>query len=290
MQHYIATPKVIHAVARRTITDDATLARCKPAWESWNWLYKLGGVIPAHYWSYKRDARDIGDPRDLPYFKDILEHGLSYATSPYDVIFWTNDDNILHPVALEEIRRHVALHDCGTASRVELKIDPSLLPEMYHPVTKFMEIGEPHVGRDILAFSVGWLERHWDMIPDFICGGWGWDLCMAALVRFVHGYKNVKVQDFFDIWPGCEMPYGLVMHIYHSPKWKEDEAKAGVEQPCNVHDRRLFEQWKKLYWPSLDMSKLTDFVWPVSAIIRSVRLQEHYDYQWTHLAKLQQDL
>jgi hypothetical protein len=269
--------KIIHCVSRREIADEFTLARCRRAWESWQYLYTLGGVEKAHCWKMPRDARAIGDKRDLPYLKDALRFGMNRADSEEDVVFFSNDDVIFHPYTLPEIKRHIVLYEAGSMRRVDIDTtkQPTRdavfeLPPLYSPPYKFMAVGWPHLGRDAFVFTVAWLNRHWDRIPDFLLGSPCWDMCMAALIRTLKGYRLDKLADMYDNWLGCELPDGLCIHESHEAAWTQ---KDNIDtSPANNYNRELLNNWLRLYWPLINIHTIAKHEWPKGAIVRYLQL------------------
>lgn len=233
--------KIIHCVERHPERDPATKARKEKAWKSWEVLYQQG-VIPAHYENYVRDARSIGDPRDLPYLKDVLAHGMAMAGED-DIICFTNDDNILHPDLPKALRLFVDLFEAGTSQRREFHgayPDEPATPEMI-----VLQSGH-HMGRDLAFFSKRWLMAHWDELPDFILGSPVFDLCLAAMVRKSKGFgttrQNIEIHN-----PVCELSLGYVSHLAHDPVWNA----LPLSTPSTAHNHKCFETWAKVYAPEV---------------------------------------
>ena len=262
-------PRILHVVSRREIKDEETKSRCSRAFESWSVLYSLGGVVPVHVWENNRDARSIGSTRDLPFLKDVLQCALDKAESPYDVVFFTNDDNILHPLVVREVRRHCELYNTGSLRRVDIDSkDAGLrMPPLSHPPVAFLNLGRPHVGRDGFVFNAGWLKDNLQLIPDFLLGAWGWDVAVSILVRLVAGQKVTALQQLYDTIQGCELPDGILIHLSHDAMWSSGTWNEKAE---NRHNQRLFNGWARRYCPSLkDRDLIEPHTFPISAIIRA---------------------
>jgi hypothetical protein len=215
------TRRLFHCVERHNESNPAESARKKVAWDSWDVLYNKG-VIPCHTWEpYDRDARGLGDRRPLPFLKDILKNGMDQAGYD-DIIFWSNDDNILHPELSDLLTFHCAVYEVCTSRRMEFRKNPfpkqpNLVPEEY------ARLGEHHIGRDIFAATKRWLVTHWDHFPDVVLGEPLFDLHLAAMVRLYFNYKSDKKSLFNDnIFP-CELPLGYCSHIFHTPKWTQEQ-------------------------------------------------------------------
>jgi hypothetical protein len=77
---------VLHAFERHA-TKESRVKAAQTTWASTGWKQ-----VP--YEKYKRDARQIGDRRDLPFLRDVLDNALAHAKDR-DAIVLTNDDNTL---------------------------------------------------------------------------------------------------------------------------------------------------------------------------------------------------
>jgi len=282
-------PKIIHVVPRYQITDKPTIQRCERAWESWAWLYNTAGVVPAHIWDIERDSRSIGEPRVLPFVVDVFNKGIGHTIHTDDIIFFTNDDIIIHPMALHEIRRHVMLYEAGTIRRVDINTRPGtkrshLLPMLCEPPARFMELGIPHCGRDGFVFTVDWYLRHRNDIPDFIIGAPFWDLWFAAYVRLQKGYRHQGINAYYDNMPGCEVADGILIHEMHIGKWEHGTDEDRNRRPANAHNQKLFFKWCNEYWPDMTWEKVRQQRFHLGAINRYRKLAEYVGYSTNELA------
>lgn len=237
-------PTLIHAVETHGIRDD----RVRRAQASWVKLYEKG-VIPSHLaeQEYPRVAsKTIGDRRALPYLKDVLLKARRMAKQPHDIIFFTNDDNFLHPMTPERLIPHVLLYECACTQRVEFKGKP-VPPDTLAP-EQFASAGHHHMGRDLFAFTVKWLDAHWNEMPDFILGASDWDLCLAAMVRLHFGIESTRRNLEDHIFP-AELARGLVSHEYHAPAW--DHPLNTNAAPSQKYNRKLFLAWATYKLPHL---------------------------------------
>lgn len=260
---------IYHVVSRRDIADGKTLARCRRAWESWNCLYQHPDVIPVNVWENeaKRTSKTIGSKRSLPFLVDVLKVGMARTNNPYDIVMFTNDDNILHPMLIDEVKRHAALYAVGSAHRVEMDVSNEQMPAMFSPPVAFLQLGKPHVGRDLFIFNAGWLQENIKMIPDFLLGSWGWDICLAQLVRLTRGVRTSSVNELYDVVEGCELPDGLVIHQSHKPVWNDGDWE---KLPENLYNKQTYEKWNRLYSVDSVTSKalLVKHEFPISAVVR----------------------
>lgn len=244
------TRTIIHAVEMHHSADPVEANRKGIAQESWKALYDKG-VVPRHYdSSMGRNAHDeIGEPRKLPYLKDVLAYAMANA-QPDDIIFWTNDDNFLHPSLVEALRYHVSLYEVCCSQRCEFI--NTAMPPASRPHTEFAGAGRAHMGRDLFAFTVDWLDRHWNEIPDAILGCSDFDLHLACIVRNHFKIKSTRRNLEDCIFP-AELERGYVSHQYHPPAWNRPEYTNS--SPGQLHNRSLFAAWAKINAPHLQFDK-----------------------------------
>lgn len=207
---------IFHCCERHEDTNPQELTRKRFAWDSWDVLYGQG-VIPVHYWApYGRDATSLGDRRPLPFLKDVLQKALDQATEK-DIIFFTNDDNWLHPELPDMLKFQVGIYGVCTARRTEFK-QPFPRRKDLSP-DDISKAGEHHIGRDLFAATQLWLTNHWSKIGDFVLGEPLFDLALASLVRNYFGYRSDRRSLLHaNIFP-CELPQGYVAHQFHTPRW-----------------------------------------------------------------------
>lgn len=227
------TRTIYHCVERHAGKD----YRKERAQKSWNNLYQRG-VVPMHLWQYPRNAKQtIGDPRELPYLKDVLAPAVQAANDD-DIIMLTNDDNMLHPELVEELQLHIGIYEAACSFRCEwhgpMRIEDS--PEFWRRHSR------PHIGRDLFAFTKRWLASHWGELPDFLLGASEWDLCLAAMIRLSHSIASTPKNIIQPLWPS-EMNKGYVGHEAHAAFWsrKDNEHTA----PSQIYNRTLFREWAK---------------------------------------------
>jgi hypothetical protein len=234
---------IFHAVERHEGMDERKMR----AQSSWDRLY-FQGVLPCHFWRYPRTAREIGDPRALPYLKDVLEFAMRQA-GDNDIIMWTNDDDWLHPELPELLKAHVTDHGpcCSKRCDVATPIASEVLP-----LDDYVKRSFPHMGRDMFAFTKLWLKKYWQEIPDFILGASDFDIALAAIIRLRNGVKTTY-ESLYDTLLPSEIPDGYVVHEGHVAAWLAPEnIKAAASQK---HNRRLFREWAKANLPALKFSE-----------------------------------
>ncbi len=239
------SPKIIHCTERHPVTNPAEILRRQKVLSSWDTLYASGRVVPAHYWEYERDATGMEDRRRLPYLKDVLANGLKQARD-CDIIMWTNDDVILHPDLPDELEWHISLYQACTSHRCEFHYHP--MPPLASAPKVFAAAKDNHMGRDLFAFSVPWLKKYIDAIPDFLLGASDFDLFMAAFIRHQKGYLSTK-KNFYDVIPCADLRRGYVIHQWHEPAWSLPDNH--LTAPSQLHNRKLFSDWGKAHVPTL---------------------------------------
>lgn len=240
------TRRLFHCVEQHTEKNRSETVRKAQAQKSWEPLYAQGVIrCCLEEEHYPRTARDIGEKRKLPYLKDVLNLAMKQA-QPDDIIFFTNDDIVLHPELPELLRFHVGVYECCSASRCEFKGRP--MPPMNRPPSEFAQLGNPHMGRDLFAFTKRWLESHWQEMPDFILGASEFDLCMATMIRNHFGIRTSR-QNLEAIIHPAELPRGYISHSFHSPFWN---TPANVNTaPSQIWNRTRFRDWAAVHAPQL---------------------------------------
>jgi hypothetical protein len=235
------TRRIYHAVERHEGGD----ARVQAAQASWDTLYE-NGVIPCHYWRYERTALEIGDHRALPFLKDVLKSAMDQAGDD-DIIFWTNDDNLLHPQLPEILRFCVSVYDAVCSQRCEFK---RRIP-VNATTEDWVKAASPHMGCDLFAFKKSWLTQHWNEIPDFILGASIFDLAMACLIRLDKGIITTQRNIRHHIFP-AELPLGYIGHVWHKSSWNLSK---NARSPAEKWNKRLFQEWAVTRLPELKFDK-----------------------------------
>lgn len=208
--------------------DDETHRRLMVARESREAEYlAYPGMWMAPAMSFARNSKKLGDDQPpVPFVRDMISQGLSYAKSTADIIFITNADVGFVPA----ITRAAEWGRCAHHMRRRdfPRIDQPITPER-------MTEGFEYSGADGFAFSVKWWKEHGKLFPDMLLGRYGWDSGMRNLVRRSGG-AEVKNQ----LW-----------HESHSAPWSETahdiENNAG-----NRHNRALLEAWIEKYGGSVE--------------------------------------
>lgn len=229
--------RFVHVVERHLQRDLDSERRVNNAVESWAYHYSQG-MKSCHVWDYPRAADEtIGDPRHLPYLKDLLAEGLKIADQPDDIVLLTNDDTVLHHHIVPAMTRMLQNVDALSSFRMNFKQKD--MPALDTPTAKIRQWGETCHGRDLFAFRAEWLRLNWTAIPDCIAGEIEWDLLFAALVRIAANVETTK-DNFAIQQPSCELDRGYVVHEAHERNWALDQFSIA---PAKVHNNRLYVEF-----------------------------------------------
>lgn len=231
--------RIFNLIDKFEDTDQQAIHRKSHAVKSQDDLYENGKLIPIHVWEYPSTAdKTLGDPRKLPYLKDLL-HKFLDASEDGDICIWCNDDSILHPNIVEYSKFHCSVYGACSFFRSEFGPNPPSLES--RPDDYARQSRGRHIGRDAFAFRREWLVQNWDEIPNFCIGASGWDLCMAALIRLTFGIKTTTANLGEQMFP-AEPENGLVGHVAHKSLWNLDSTQ---NSPSNKWNGRLFREWSE---------------------------------------------
>lgn len=229
----------IHVVERHQQRDADSERRVENAVASWIYHYSKG-MLSCHVWEYEYAriaSESIGDPRRLPYLKDLLAEGLKIAQQPDDIVVLTNDDTVVHHQIVPAMARILQNVDALSSFRMNFKKEH--MPALDTPTAKIRQWGEACFGRDLFAFRAEWLRRNWTAIPDMILGEIEFDLVLAALIRIAAGVETTK-ENFSVNDPACELERGYVIHESHERNWMKDEFSIA---PARIHNNKIYVEF-----------------------------------------------
>ena len=240
-----ANGAIIHTVPRRFVKDQ----RLTRVTEAWDKLYNRRLMVPSHIWADKRIASVIlGDKRELPFIRDILLAASVQGNSD-DIIMFTNDDVVVTELTLRLVRWKLRFQNIVTASRIDIH---TKMPSDLSGIGEWS--GSRHVGRDLIAFNAGWLQRNMDLIPDFVLGASDWDIVLASIARRECGVPTIT-KNIGLVFPECELPPGTVLHEKHEALWsKPDNSETA---PSQVHNRWLAEEYFRQNNPDMELKWFT---------------------------------
>lgn len=202
---------------------------------TWESAYADGMIRVTPAQPYVRDARaELGDPRALPFLKEILQAGVLAMREDDDVLCWTNSDVGFAPGATAVIGEHVAKHGAASMRRTESN-------------------GQNHIGRDLFAFTLKWLRTHWNELPDYVIGIPVFDLGLVAMIRLHAGIRTpLTTKNLGTDMPPADMPPGYALHRSHVPEW---HVRSYHALPAMRHNHRLFYEWAQRYMPAMKFTK-----------------------------------
>ncbi len=192
------------------------LARHLVARQSWEREYASGGwkavVVPESV--LRRTARTVlGDPRKLPFVKDLLDFGVRWARHENALLIFSNFDVLFAP-GLTETLRHVTT--CAYASRhefVRLKSEPTCLE---------IVCARKHPGCDLFAMTPAWWQEHRRDYPDMLLGAPAWDMVMRRLMQLTGGVEL----------------HAALAHEEHASHWLTHRG-----DPSATYNERLAAAW-----------------------------------------------
>lgn len=209
-------PKIIFLYDDVEPLNDNERRRFDYARNTWQFHFGQGDVLefPTHVRQWWRSSKDMGDPRPVPYLRDVLDYGLKYARQE-DVLLYANRDICLTTGAPERIIKAVQENGVAVAWR------RNFIPKhgrLYKHSTNAKRDG----GVDLVFVSPGWWMEHRDKIPDMFLGRECWDWVFRIIAEEQHG-KSIYVDD-------------VAYHEPHSGQfWKQNKKT----NPGQAHNRGL---------------------------------------------------
>ena len=180
----------------------------------------------------KRIYREDGNGRELPFLKDVLEHGLACAQAG-DIILYTNDDILMLESAPDQISHYAQKYRRACSRRID--IDPGAA------IPQPLENGF-HSGRDVFAFTYEWLVQNLAKLPDALIGAPTYDYLLVLIFRHESGEPPDRLNvsaPWYDV-EGCDIPPGLIFHERHAESWQLNPG-----YPSTAHNRALYTAWIK---------------------------------------------
>lgn len=233
----------IHHVWSGVALSHEAIRRVGVAQETWkreaysygNWKeYHVGGE------NFKRSARDIGDPVDLPYISDMLDHAAANADDD-DILLITNSDISFVPGLAQELvdKCHaVGATYCHRWDFPRVKT---------HIERKDIHIGSSwYIGCDLFACSKKWWSTHKHKLPPLVLGRECWDWVFRVLIEETGGSQIEKG----------------IYHEKHSSPWEVTRNLKG-----NVYNRsycRAFLQERGLPLKEIENEPHVPVAWPPS--------------------------
>lgn len=213
--------KLLHAVNTYVSPNKDEQSRNERAMATWRALYSRhpGVFVPAYLEKTIRSSLDIGDSRDLPYVKDVIENAFESGNNQDDdVCIWTNMDSCLVWETVENLFMWFSDHECCYSNRREL----DKVPKVQFDQAGLMERSDKSEGVDLVAFTRKWWTEHKDNYPDLFVGSEGLDWIFRFMME-----KEARIRE-------------VVYHIQHQvPQWYIQRRTS----QANLHNRKLCLEW-----------------------------------------------
>jgi hypothetical protein len=163
-----------------------------------------------------RNSKAIGDVREMPFIRDIIDYSMAQNPSDDTVIFLSNSDVCFVPgltgLVLDACRHKGA---CFTHRWDFNRLTKKMVNQAQ------CATGAWYPGSDFFAFRVDWWKKHGNEFPDMVIGCECWDLVMRNVIRINGGIELERV----------------IYHEKHPSFWERPENFNS--NPGNLHNRRL---------------------------------------------------
>lgn len=196
--------------------------------ESW----KMGGSIRHIFVRNHGQWRSFNGSNKRMFLKDVMIEGITACQSSRDIVMIVNDDIESFGNPIGPIVKMIDQFGACCSFRSD-----------YDAINPDVQI--PSLGRDVFAFSVEWLKKHWDNIPDYLVGATDWDYYLAAYMRHALNLP-VTQEDIQVVNPKIELETGYFRHKKHDSEWARPEnIKTADYQVYNIGlTRKWFRQFK----------------------------------------------
>lgn len=226
----------VHVYSKYEHRDPGALARYEVARDSWDTAFSDSyDFTRLAVETTFRTSKEIGDPRGVPFLKELLGKAMECCRDDDSIIILTNDDTILKSGVLDKVSELCRVKGACNAFRMTQDSSGKRYKE---PFFDF--------GRDLFAFTRGWLRQHIHNIPDYYIGTTDWDYFLAAYMRHILGIE-VNNQDLHYRHPDVEIEPGYVYHEIHEAYWRSEEAL--YHNPAQIHNILLTRKhFSKFGW------------------------------------------
>jgi len=225
------TPRLIFVYSSYEISDPAGASRAAVARASWDFHFDQMDMIefPVRDNELPRSSAELGDPRPVPYIRDILDYGCARAT-PGDVVVYSNQDIGLTTLTPERLLAGVA-----RGQGVTVCIRRTLIPRpgrFYKSVLNCKADG----GFDVVAVTPSWWRMMRDEMPDMLIGREAWDGCFRTLAEEWADNRAI-VKNIGLVQDASSRAYtdDVCYHHDHPSFWQQ----ARKENPGQLHNRKL---------------------------------------------------
>lgn len=227
-RHDRIKPVLVHV--HTTGGDNQRKPLARQTWETeWRKLEKEWLIVPLCLKSedMARTSAVLGDPRKLPFVRDLIGRATGFCFNPHDVVMLTNDDVCITADGLAPMVARAVEHGSTYAHRrtfhdTELvKIGLASLSRVLTPDE--VATGRRHSGTDaVLCTRQWWQDIGNRNMPDFVIGCEAWDTVWIMVSRLSGsgwGFRNTTY------------------HEYHGGTWEGDEMR--FHNPGQLHNRKI---------------------------------------------------
>lgn len=228
--------QIVHVYSSYAHRDRDAKARFEAAKRTWEDSLYRHGVLAVPVTKTKRDSREIGDDRAVPFLKEILLAGMDACESDESLVIFTNDDTLLEKGVLEAVANH-----CGNyGACCSFRYQKDSTGRKYKKAFK-------DGGRDLFAFKKKWLKNHLRNFPDYYLGATDWDYFLPAYMR--HILKEPMIEGTLsEECDKVEIPMGYVSHEWHDAFWCRSENM--YSNPTQLHNIGLTRKYFEIFrWP-----------------------------------------
>lgn len=195
--------------------------RCDSASLTWQFHFNQGALLSFPVWDtdLPRSSEVLGDPRPVPYVKDLIDYGIRFATSE-DIVVIANRDICLTTVAPERIMEGVKRGQGFTAA-----IRRNWPQAPFGLLRRTVLNCKPDGGFDLFAMTPAWWKSHRDKMPDMLLGREAWDTVLRFTAEDDCG-KRAYVDD-------------VTYHEFHRSFWFKEK----LTNPGQIHNRKLAREF-----------------------------------------------
>jgi hypothetical protein len=199
---------------------DDQIRRHAAASRSWHEEYRFGHWSPTPILNADlgRTSSDIGEPRKIPFIRDIIEKGIAFENGDdATIIVLTNDDTCFVAGLTQQIVQMVESRGSCYAHRWDF----NRVVRVLNPCE--VRQGKFFAGSDLFAFTVEWWKQHGSEFPDMLAGFEAWDWILRELIKSKGGGEL----------------HEAIYHERHTPQWLVER----LTSEGNKYNRRLARQW-----------------------------------------------
>lgn len=217
--------KIVHVVnTYDAVSQEEALRnrRAELTWEEMSQRYSgIGAYQHCFKRAYGRSSLDIGDKREVPFFRDVVSSAGQVIDSESDIVMLTNADSCLVKEAVDVVLERFTFASTGAIWSPRLDVDKPMRVVLTQQQAR--DRGTDHRGLDLLAMTWKWWLEHRAEMPDTLLGYEGWDVIPILMLG-----------DAGQIKPP------IVYHEQHSGSyWFRNRTVARG----NLWNRSLIRQW-----------------------------------------------